>query len=148
MAQRGRKFEPSAADRRAVADMTAAGETIETICRALDLSERTLRKHFRRELAVGKGRLIAEATGIVRQSMQSTDERVALDAAKYVLARKGGWSEKHALEHSGGIDVQGAREKLLTMIQRQEQQPSALPAAQPDDEEGDDEWQTIGPEGG
>jgi len=46
------------------------------------------------------------------------------------------------------IDVQGAREKLLTMIQRQEQQPDALPAAQPDDEEGDDEWQTIGPEGG
>lgn len=130
MAQRGVKFQATATDRQAVADMMAAGETVETTCRALGLSEPTLRKHFGRELAVGRGRIVAEAVGVLRKPLGSKDERVALTAAQYILARKAGWSERHGLDHSGL--PAGPLDISVTLVR-----------PDPAQEAEDDEWREI-----
>ena len=74
-----------------------AGTTIEKIAECLNVHDDTLRKHFRYEITTGRERLKGDAVRVMIDSL--TDN--SLDAAKFVLSRVGGWSEKQINEQTG-----------------------------------------------
>lgn len=97
MARQGAEYAPTDADRLFVERAVMAGTKIETIAVALNIHDDTLRKHFRYEIVTGRERLKGDAVRVLLDSL--TDG--SLDAAKFVLSRVAGWSEKTALEVSG-----------------------------------------------
>ena len=97
MAQRGRDYAPTDADRKFVERAVMAGSRIEDIASALNIHDDTLRKHFRFEIMTARERMKGEAVRVLMDSL--TDG--SLDAAKFVLARTAGWSEKIMQEHAG-----------------------------------------------
>ena len=95
MAQ-GRAYKASDADRTFVERAVMAGTPIEKIAECLNLHDDTLRKHFRYEIMTGRERLKGDAIRVVVDSL--TDN--SLDAAKFVLGRVAGWTEKSAVDLS------------------------------------------------
>ena len=95
MAQ-GRAYKASDADRTFVERAVMAGTPIEKIAECLNLHDDTLRKHFRYEIMTGRERLKGDAMRVVVDSL--TDN--SLDAAKFVLGRVAGWTEKSAVDLS------------------------------------------------
>jgi len=89
MAQ-GRAYQVSDADRTFVERAVMAGTPIEKIAECLNVHDDTLRKHFRYEIMTGRERLKGNAIRVLVDSL--TDG--SLDAAKFVLARVAGWTEK------------------------------------------------------
>lgn len=97
MAQQGRRYEPTDADRQFVERAVMAGSRINDIAECLNITDDTLRKHFRYEIVTARERLKGDAVRVLMDSL--TDG--SLDAAKYVLSRVAGWTERQALEHTG-----------------------------------------------
>lgn len=98
MAKRGKLYQPTDADRQFVERCICAGDmTINEIADCLNITDDTLRKHFRYEITVARAILKGRAVGVISDAL--TDG--SLDAAKFVLARQAGWSEKNQHEHSG-----------------------------------------------
>ena len=97
MAKRGREYRPTDADRSFVERAVMAGSRIEDIASALNIHDDTLRKHYRYEIMTSRERLKGEAVRVLMNSL--TDG--SLDAAKFVLARQAGWSEKVTNEIAG-----------------------------------------------
>jgi len=95
MAQ-GKGYKPSDADRIFVERAVMAGTSIEKIAECLNLHDDTLRKHFRYEIMTGRERLKGDAIRVLVDSL--TDN--SLDAAKFVLGRVAGWTEKSAVDLS------------------------------------------------
>ena len=89
MAQ-GKAYQVSDADRTFVERAVMAGTTIEKIAECLNIHDDTLRKHFRYEIMTSRERLKGDAVRVLMDSL--TDN--SLDAAKFVLARVAGWTEK------------------------------------------------------
>ena len=94
MAQ-GRAYVPSDTDRTFVERAVMAGTPIEKIAECLNLHDDTLRKHFRYEIMTGRERLKGDAVRVLVDSL--TDD--SLDAAKFVLGRVAGWTEKQSVNH-------------------------------------------------
>lgn len=94
----GREYKPTDADRQFVDRAVMAGSRIEDIARALNIHDDTLRKHFRYEIMTARERMIGDAVRVVMDSLADG----SLEAAKFVLARKAGWSEKVQLAGSDG----------------------------------------------
>lgn len=92
-----RDYTPSDADRLFVERAVMAGSSIVTIAECLNIHDDTLRKHFRYEIVTGRERLKGDAIRVLMDSL--TDN--SLDAAKFVLGRVAGWSEKTVNEHTG-----------------------------------------------
>ncbi len=83
---------PSPTDRRIVQVLAGQGIPQSEICRVLDLSPKTLRRHFRRELDVGAAKL--EAALILHlYRLASGNGPVALKALVFVLRSRFGWSK-------------------------------------------------------
>lgn len=97
MALRGREYRPTDADRLFVERAVMAGSRINDIADCLNITDDTLRKHFRYEIMTSRERLKGDAVRVLMDSL--TDN--SLDAAKYVLSRVAGWSEKTVNEHTG-----------------------------------------------
>lgn len=97
MAKKGSLYKPTDADRLFVERAVKAGSKINNIADCLGVTDDTLRKHFRYEIMSAREKLKAAAVGVLDDSL--TDG--SLDAAKYVLSRIAGWTEKQAHEHSG-----------------------------------------------
>lgn len=112
VAKRGVEYRPTEADRRFVERAVMAGSRINDIAACLNITDDTLRKHFRYEIATARERLKGEAVRVIMDSLADG----SLDAAKYVMARVGGWSERHEVEHSGEIEVTDARERLARLV--------------------------------
>lgn len=89
MAQ-GKEYKPSGADRIFVERAVKAGSRINDIADCLNVTDDTLRKHFRYEIATARERLKVSAVGVIEDSLQDG----SLDAAKYVLSRVAGWTDK------------------------------------------------------
>ena len=96
MAQ-GKEYRPSDADRLFVERAVMAGTTVQNIAAALNIHDDTLRKHYRFEIVTARERLKGEAVRVLMDNL--TDG--SLDAAKYVLSRVAGWTERQAIEHTG-----------------------------------------------
>lgn len=97
MAKRGRSYQPTEADRLFVERAVKAGTSILEIAAALNLHDDTLRKHFRYEISVAREHLKGEAVRVLEDSLRDN----SLEAAKFVLARVAGWTERRSLEHTG-----------------------------------------------
>jgi len=95
MAQ-GRAYQASEADRTFVERAVMAGTPIEKIAECLNLHDDTLRKHFRYEIMTGREKLKGDAIRVLVDSL--TDN--SLDAAKFVLGRVAGWTEKQSVDHT------------------------------------------------
>ena len=96
MAPRGREYKPTDADRIFVERAVMAGSRINDIASALNLTDDTLRKHYRYEIMTARERLKGEAVRVLSDSL--TDG--SLDAAKFVLARVAGWRESSDHNHT------------------------------------------------
>jgi len=119
MAKQGKKYEPNEADRLFVERAVMAGSRINDIADCLNITDDTLRKHFRYEITTARERLKGDAVRVLMDSL--TDG--SLDAAKYVLARVAGWTERQEVSGPDGGPIQtedtGARDKLAALIARQ-----------------------------
>lgn len=85
------------ADRLFVSRSVRAGSRINDIADCLNITDDTLRKHFRYEIMTARETLKASAVGVLEDSLQDG----SLDAAKYVLSRVAGWSETNKTEVTG-----------------------------------------------
>lgn len=98
MARRGKLYQPTQADRAFVERCICAGNmSINEIADCLNITDDTLRKHFRYEIVTGRARLVGRAVGVISVALDDG----SVDAAKFVLARQAGWTEKQSLEHTG-----------------------------------------------
>ena len=95
------EYVPTDAQRALVESASAFGITQAEIATQLKISEPTLGKHFRDELNSGKFRVDMTAGRTVTELMESGDERVRLEAAKYYTARRMGWKETNVNEQVG-----------------------------------------------
>ena len=97
MATQGKLYKPTDADRLFVERAVMAGTQINTIADCLSITDDTLRKHFRYEITTARERMKGDAVRVLMDSL--TDG--SLDAAKYVLSRVAGWTEKQTIEGPG-----------------------------------------------
>jgi len=114
MAKRGRTFKPTDADRLYVERCVMAGDKINDIADSMNITDDTLRKHFRYEIKTARARLKCEAVRVLSDSL--TDN--SLDAAKFVLSRVAGWSENYKHDN---ISSDGSMTPIF--INRTEQPP-------------------------
>ena len=107
---RGKGYKLNEADRTFVERAVMAGTPIEKIAECLNMHDDTLRKHFRYEIVTGRERLKGDAVRVLVDSL--TDN--SLDAAKYVLSRVAGWTEKSVVDNTSS---DGTMTPKPTMIQ-------------------------------
>lgn len=91
------EYKPNEQDRLFVERAVMAGSRIEDIAASLNMHDDTLRKYYRFEIMTSRERLKCDAVRVICDSLQDG----SLDAAKYVLARVAGWTEKIKSEVSG-----------------------------------------------
>jgi hypothetical protein len=90
-------FTPTDEQRGMVKAFAAYGVQQDEIAKYLEIDPKTLRKHFRRELDTGS----IEATSKVAQSLYKAAMGGNVGAAIFWMKARGGWREKHEIEHSG-----------------------------------------------
>ena len=93
-------FEPTDDERKLVGQMCAVGIPQEQICRVVrdGIDDKTLRKHFRKELDTAKVKANAEIGGVLFNKAINGDTTAAIFWAKTQM----GWRELTSLELSGG----------------------------------------------
>lgn len=103
---RGRpSFVPTDRDRKQVRTLAAMGLMAEEIARVIGVTDKTLQKHFKEELAVGP----AEATANVAQALykQAVDPlKPNVTAAIFWLKARAGWRDNDF----GNVDKPGKKE--------------------------------------
>lgn len=103
MSRKGRpKFEPSDKDRAVVKAMTGYGICQDEVARVVGVSDKTLRKHFKAELATAA----TEANAAVAQSMfQMATKGKQVLAGIFWLKARAGWRETVQVEGPGGAPI-------------------------------------------
>jgi len=101
--RRGRPFvyEPTEEDRAQVTAMAAAGLSNENIAHLLGMDKDTLVEHYAYELANGNGLATGKICGRLFRIATEQVGREAVDAGKYWLANKAGWTAANRMEHTG-----------------------------------------------
>jgi hypothetical protein len=90
-------FEPTAQDRLAVTTLSACGTRHALIARHLQIDEKTLKKHFRKELSRGR----EDANAMVARSLFSAAVGGNITAAIFWLKTRAGWKETQINEFVG-----------------------------------------------
>jgi hypothetical protein len=88
-------YEPTASDRATVKNLVVCGYTHEKIAKCIGpegISDKTLRKHFRRELEISKAEIDAFATSQLFSLMRDKN----LGALCFYLKSRAGWQETMA----------------------------------------------------
>ena len=96
MAVQGRRFKPTDEDRVFVERSIMVGTKIGVISKCLNITDETLRKHFKYEITTARERLKNSAVQVMLESLEDG----SLDAAKFVLGRAAGWTEKTAVDNT------------------------------------------------
>ena len=87
-------FEPKDEHRRIVTLATAFNIPQEKIALALGISDRTLRKHFKKEISTGHAQMeIQLASNLMKMSNKKEMDGVALKATLSLLQMRFGWSQ-------------------------------------------------------
>jgi|TARA_R110000851_G_scaffold329748_1_gene501933 hypothetical protein len=112
MAKRGPPtFKPTDEERDLVEQMCKVGIPQESICRVIrdGIDDKTLRKHFRRELDTSKIKANVAVAGALYNKAVNGDTGAQIFWAKTQM----GWKEKSEIEHSGDINwsIQNIYEK-------------------------------------
>ena len=92
-------FKPTAAERKLVEQMTACGIPQESQCLVVrdGIDEKTLRKHFRRELDTAATKANAKVAGTLFSKAMGGDTTALIWWTKTRMK----WSERQEIEHTG-----------------------------------------------
>lgn len=99
MAQ-GSKYKVTEEDKLFVCNCIMAGRSFEAISESMNICTNTLKKHFKFEIVTSLETLCGNAARCISEAVNAGN----VDAAKFVLSRKAGWSEKHDVTHAGDED--------------------------------------------
>ena len=96
-------FKPTDDERRLVEQMCAVGIPQESICLVVrdGIDDKTLRKHFRRELDTAKIKANAKIGGTLFNKAVNGDTTAAIFWAKTQM----GWKETNVSEHTGNVSM-------------------------------------------
>jgi len=97
--------EPTDDQRETVGKMVAWGIPQPTIAGILEIDEKTLRKHFRRELDEGLSRAIGKVAGRLFKTATEGVDGPAVTAGIFFLKTRAKWSERLELTGAGGEDL-------------------------------------------
>lgn len=85
--------QPTNERRKMVESMSAVGASQAEICLILDIDEKTLRKHYRREIDTGATRAnMAVAENFFKVCTAKEDTAAKVSAQKFWLERRNGWA--------------------------------------------------------
>jgi hypothetical protein len=90
--------QPTEKSRRFVIEAAAVGTPRQEIAACLDIHVETLSKYYGNDIMLSKVTLLNRAVRVLSDQLEAG----SLDAAKYTLSRRGGWSEKTDLTSSDG----------------------------------------------
>lgn len=101
-------FSPTKKQRETVALLSSFGIPQEAICEEIvnpatgePIDGKTLRKHFRAEVKLGKSRTVAKvARALVKGALKGN-----IVAQIFYLKTQGGWKETSVVENKGGVPV-------------------------------------------
>lgn len=94
------QYEPTAKDRSMVEAMASVGISHVAIAKIMNISDTTLRKHFREELDNAESKANAKVAGhLFRQATK--DDPKSIPAAIFWCKTRMRWSEKHDIELTG-----------------------------------------------
>ena len=97
MGKRGKEYRPTAAEKEFVRFAVMSGTSQAAIAELMGIAVETLKKHFRADLLTARQQLINAATKTLYEA--ATDDR-NVDAAKFILARAGKWTEAQKIDHT------------------------------------------------
>ena len=100
--------------RQRVSDLAVAGIPLYLIAEVIELNEETIKKHYRRELAIAEPITIERvAKTVVMQALEGNEKSQAL----YMKTKgaKFGWVEKQIIETTDSKDTQAMREKIAEL---------------------------------
>lgn len=97
--------EPTEASRRTVKAMAAYGVPEEDIATVVEVSAKTLRKHYRRELDTGHIDANAKVAQRLYKIATEGDDRTAMPACAFWLKTRANWRETTNHEHTGNVQV-------------------------------------------
>jgi len=99
------RFQPTAEERKIVEMMAALGTPLDDMARNVrkgGIDVKTLRKHFDEEISTGATRANIKVGGAMYNKALGGD----VQAQKYFLSCRAGWTEKNAIEVSGGVTIE------------------------------------------
>jgi len=112
----GRKnFEPTEQQRRMAESLAGCGIKQKAIARIMEIDAKTLRKHFRHELACGADKAIAQVANTLYK-MATSGKCVA--ATIFFLKSRGKWTETSRMGYAGGdgpVSIDVARSMLAKL---------------------------------
>jgi hypothetical protein len=114
-------YEPTAKDRTMVRLLCAGGITQDRISVAIGISDRTLRKHYKRDILVGATEIDAQAVATLVGAMRSSGKG-GVAAAKWWTQSRMGWVEKILVDDGKPADTPYA--SSLSSLARQHQAAS------------------------
>lgn len=109
--------EPSDKDRKTVESMASYGIRHEDIATVIGIDDKTLRKHYRRELETAAAEANARvAESLFKQATRKTDPSVP--AMIFWLKVRAGWTEKSALEIVSKMSDEELEAKAVELLSR------------------------------
>lgn len=132
---RGRPvFAPSKQQRGAVEALSGAGYEQGEIADYIGIDDKTLRKHFRRELDFAEMKLVSSAVGVVANALKKNEPWAACFVLK-TKAKNRGWSER--MEHTGRdgaplFDLTKLTDDELDQLEKIQRKAGGSAAALPD----------------
>lgn len=112
-------YKPTAADRNTVKFMSVAGIPQEIIADCIGtegIDPKTLRFHFKREIAIAKAAIIGKAVGKLYEAIDNG----APWAICFMLKCRGGWHEKSSVEvsgpNNGPVQLQAMRDAMMGAV--------------------------------
>jgi len=100
-----RRFVATDEQRSSVVALRAVGATNERISSILGVDDKTLVRHFRKELETGLQAALAQVAGTLFRAAISGD----MTACIFLMKTRAGWSEKSQVEFSGSVNTSEAR---------------------------------------
>jgi len=92
---------PTERSRQRVYDLSSFGIPQTDICEDLEISEKTLRKHYKKELKKAKHELIILAGGVLRDSLLEKN----VGSAYFTLKTRAGWRETEAKQQINNVNI-------------------------------------------
>lgn len=111
-------FEATDAQRKNVKAMAGYGFAQQDIADTIGISLPSLKKHFKAELKTGAITANAAVAQSLYQKATGTGPQ-AVTAAIFWAKTRMGWKETAAVEHSGSLQLEDARGKLMNSLTKQ-----------------------------
>lgn len=124
MAEPRKEYIPTLQHRAHVKALAMCGRNHADIALSLDIHQETLVKHFEEELKTNVLFLESTASERMMQALKSEDDRVAVDAAKFLLRMKCKWKEDKSVDSDAQQSifdaiVQAAAAQLLAKKEKE-----------------------------